>query len=326
MKHSTLIFFLLATTVARAQILESSSLPQIGDVYNEYSYDASNTNIGSSGQNVVWDFSSVLGSFIQTIQIRPAEDGIKSAMFLEANQLNERANGDEYYYSTNEDYYSFVGAFRDRGDLIENYFLDTKEIVVTPLRFGEVKRETFAGNLASGGIHINRSGEIEMVLDGTGTLILPYATFSNAMRIQVKYSFVDDYGGTSSLEYQEIHFYWFDANYRGPLMTHITGRYINQPLPDYHEGIYQIPSTTSIASSDRESKNQVKYSLDPNRISITGLPEYLVEIDLIAIDGRCLGTYYCSKNQNEIDLSAIPTGHYIIVSESPSFSIHILRP
>lgn len=190
MKRTAFIIILvLGSAHAGAQTLTAAfNNPVPGDQFLEHTSSVL-YNPGPQGVDVTWDFSA-LNAVADTLRMWCEPDTTPYvASFLPATVALTSDGGNWYDY-----YYASTEALEYMGDAGPNhltFYTDVMAVLKYPLSYGDAWNETCA--IESDTIIWGTSvGTVE----GTGTLIMPYGTVSNVVRVRLTVSINNEFTGT----------------------------------------------------------------------------------------------------------------------------------
>lgn len=231
MKWTILLFGALGshTGIATAQMLTTSDVvPLIGDIFRYHGVEDDDLiDPGPTGTGVIWDHAGLQmeeGSYVQFEAIAPPTvSGLPS--FPASDLVLERtisltAYLDRIYYNVAEEGIYEVGAILD--PVI--YEFDIPELVQpTPMLYGTPYSGSYCYWSSGLGQTLHTCGGTQYILDGEGTLLLPYGTFENAKRTTyTRYHVVD--GTPLDTSFVTFHRWWIPGVRRHVLeMARFTG-------------------------------------------------------------------------------------------------------
>lgn len=88
-------------------------------------------------------------------------------------------------------------------------YTNTNTVLVGPLNYGDTGSDTYGGTASSIGFPVTITGTTDYVIDGYGTIVLPYITLDNVLRIAVTEEETQDLGfglTSNSVETEYIYF------------------------------------------------------------------------------------------------------------------------
>lgn len=177
----TLFLFFSVGTLSWAQpMLNSNTLPPIG-FQTEFHFGAIPASPGPAGANITWDFSNL--TYDPAIQITKVVNPSLTSHFGTYSMANfciqSNADGNtlySYYSAQNNGIYKLGEGVSDDVPFEVDYLANSKLWVKFPFVYNEQITDTWAG--------ASESGTETIVYDGYGTIITPFATFNNVVRIK----------------------------------------------------------------------------------------------------------------------------------------------
>lgn len=179
----TFILLALATAPALAQpTLDAGNVGPIAGYAYLIQY-ATYMPPGTAGADRTWDFSSALGTESHTITFVAAGSTPNGSNFPSAAWAQE--------YDAPSGYYTYLdfnasGSYTVGTDLAGfggTHYSNSRKDIVFPLTYNGSWSDTFSGDLTSFAGTGTINGSISGLADGYGTLILPYGTFTNVLRV-----------------------------------------------------------------------------------------------------------------------------------------------
>ncbi|CAN5266428.1 hypothetical protein BH09BAC5_BH09BAC5_12900 [soil metagenome] len=301
---------LLNSANAQSPILTAAnSNPILGDNYigNGIPY----TSPGNAGANQTWDFSTLVSGGTQNISFVDPLTTTNASTFPNSTiALFNSTNSYYEYFSASASEIANEGyVYGPPLNLIEPY--SNPQVVLNyPFTMGSNFVDSYYGTYTSGANTINRTGTSTVTADGYGTLILPYGTFTNALRVLL----IDDYADTTTLgvPYSQITFTTYNwyipgTHYQILSLTTITSNG-GPPLSQF--GNYLSANPLSIASNENQNFN---FNIFPNpsngNFSIESTTKYST-IEIANTLGEIIYSSKINSDKAEIDLSNQPTGIY----------------
>lgn len=304
--------YLYCTSIYAQPTLNNSVFPIIGDV-SEYKYLSSGQDIlpGNSGINLTWDFSNlVLDWSTTTISYLEPSTTPYFNSFPEANMAVFYSNNQIEYTKKTADSMVHQGQFMTGIDyqIYSNTRLDLKG----PLNFGESFSDDFATNFTNpSGNYIIRTGTIESMFDGYGTLILPDQTIPNCIRIKTtKYS--HDIVGSSTVDYYDTLYHWYSPNIRDYLLY-----YYSYTVSGTHYSFGYLRGNFHLNLDEINDQN-FEISISPNpstdkiSISILKAEESKKTCYIFDASGRVMKELTLTEINSMVDVSELKTGIYFV--------------
>ncbi|TAH40964.1 MAG: T9SS type A sorting domain-containing protein [Bacteroidetes bacterium] len=335
-----LLFFFACNLLCSQPILTRNNYFEINDsilLYQKSDTTLFGFSTGSSGANMVWDFSMMDFTHpsvtVDTViyldpngtpfyPVRMSADYSQSNLcFLIKTNPYSPLNYDYNYCYINADSLSFIGHWPDGGgnEIWEDHCSDYLKLLKFPFTYQNNFVDTFKrfyfDMSGSDGHYI--SGTHAVTADGYGSLITPDGTtIHDILRIHSVES-VRDSNVLFGINYRTQHnYYWYSANQRGYIFR----------LEMYASDSILISSAyyqkqTNLHSSIQGLENKNDFILYPNpgagcfRISNTGR-----KIDLIEIydsKGKFIQSIRpFTYEANDLNLSFLPAGMYMIRVEN----------
>jgi len=213
---------LMATAGAIAQpILNNyTTSPQPGDKFYSRSCVKTGVNKGVGGANVTWDFSGIepitvdMDSVIYT--------NCASTTYCDsvpyATVATHTTSGWGYNF-----YYSDTNSFR----VVSNFrpgeswrYSGEANVIAYPMTYGTRKVNAFFKNQPAFGNSVSATDSF--IADGYGTLILPYGTYANVLRIRVLSDYSENTsapGYPTSINYRKEEYRWYQPGIHSPLLV-----------------------------------------------------------------------------------------------------------
>ena len=221
---SLFITCLFSATLIAQPTLTTANNPMPSLNYNYQTSSAVGFNIGGSGANVTWDYSSLTinGTPIEGKAIA-ASAASSGTAFPNATVAIMENNGTETFLFGDVNAQGFVGASSVSGGqtaLIS--FSDRQHLIEYPMTYTDNFTDAFSGTVGTSGSMLNRGGNITVTADGYGTLMTPAGTFDNVLRLHSVINYTDQIGGQTIVTYQEERYTWYDETAAFPLLTYTT--------------------------------------------------------------------------------------------------------
>lgn len=179
-------FFFSLSLVAQITISSANHIPTIGSSYDMFRVNSPFLNLSSGGLNATWDLSSLNGTAFTYNYLSPSS-GQNAVYFPAATLLQESSafgNDQEQYFSSTNNLLSVEGS---QAGSIRSIYSSPMTFTHFPMTFGDIHISFFSGTTenVNAPTPTNVSGNMEMVADGYGDLILPYGTVSNTLRVRL---------------------------------------------------------------------------------------------------------------------------------------------
>lgn len=329
MSHSTLknqpflllfLFGVVFCLPATAQpILTVSQLPQAGDRIVRDWMNTAPTQIPNEGGNVTWDYS--LNTF------NSLED---SGIY---RNLTSTVPGWNYnlafeHYSSNQtllDFYNTSGVrirysgYARTDQSIDTLILSTSSLLLpVPITFGNNYAENLGGQYVNNGNNIAVTGVTFLDADAWGTLILPWITYNDILRVHVRDS-LNVFG------FPQINdsYYYYSASENFPVMV------IQQKNPPTG---YAVRPAIAVGIDEQQLEEKIRLFPNPARerawldLPSEGAPDWQVAI--IDLNGKTLRNLKLADNRGglvQLELGDLPRGVYIVKVQSGSSTKVVYR-
>ncbi len=235
--YSALSLALLAALPAIAQpsLTAANFNPTVGQNVSYHNFTPTTFTPGAAGANATWNFASTPNQSTVNFSYVTSASTPYGASFPGAN-LAANITGSYEYLNANAGFLARQGVYAGGTTL---YYSDDQKILTYPFTYNSTLSDNFATTFTSGGYTFNRTGTTTATADGYGTLILPWGTLTNVLRVRYTETFQDVWiGGTinySSTNYAwykpGTHYYLFTLSESiSPGGTQRSGSYINQTM------------------------------------------------------------------------------------------------
>jgi hypothetical protein len=310
--------------LAQPTITGNAVTPSAGETYTYHGYDASTFNPGASGANVTWDFSGVASSGATTYSYINTGSAPHGSSFPSSNvAIYDAAAPSESFYQLDASQYSVAGIVQGNNDIVDDYNGDIREIVKFPITYQNTFNETFSGTqfIAQVPFTWNRGGNITIEADGYGTLIMPYGTINNVLRIKTTtvYSDTDPAQVFPPNNYSEELYLWYHPSTKSFLFSYVafelvdfgTTTYTGTYLDQVHVGVEELlASAIDLKMYPNPTNDQLSVSFDLQNRSE-------VQIQVTDMTGRIVmdvpvSSVSAGTQTKTVDLSTLQTGMYMV--------------
>tara|TARA_B100000809_G_scaffold109883_1_gene108408 strand:- start:1210 stop:2220 length:1011 start_codon:yes stop_codon:yes gene_type:complete len=306
----------LNTASGQITLTSANNNPSIGDSFSSHIFDATLQGEGLSGANVVWDFSTLISQSQTYGSLQIVSNFTEGVNHPLANSASGDATSQVYIYSDNDEY-SIAGTHIE--NTLRETFTDVKEYFKFPITYGNTFNETFSGsvnNIAVGQV-FGRGGSVSIEADGYGTLILPYGTIYNVLRIRTTEIYSDTTGGIAFVSYVGERYSWFNVGTKTPILTHhvLTSSFGG---PSSSIGSYLDQSSVVVGLGDEFSQgSSILMYPNPasNNFNITLDKVYNdASAQIMDVTGKVVKSEYIDMNIKELkfDLSDLDMGIYFV--------------
>lgn len=215
-----LIVLLFASAVNAQIILNSNRKPVIGDSFTRSEMDTSGVIEGASGENSIWDFSTVgaTGQQLVAQYIHPSE-AMGNSLFPDADIAVVYDELAYTFYNTDN---NNVHALGIAGEDFSIRFSNAEKIAEYPFSFNSTFLDNFQSEYELGeGVINRRIGINQFTGDAYGTIILPDGSSHAALRVKIFRHSVDTtfVSGTpvSTIETRATTYEWYTIGSKYPV-------------------------------------------------------------------------------------------------------------
>jgi len=241
------------TAVAQPSISDGA-IPNVGDVLEISSVNAPTLSQGPAGVEITWDFSDLTPVNSQSAQVISANNAPSGSSFSSASiaiEYNTGLNVGSTSNITHEFYDAAGGSFLKNGfvtsDLIVAYN-NPQTLLPASLTYNDSHSDDFSGTFeVSDQTNIEKVGQITIFADAYGSLILPYGTIDDVLRVKITEEYTDKIVGTSvEFEYFIETYAWYSPRFAYPLLLISSEVVKDSPQPSVSTVFYsQIGKVTS---------------------------------------------------------------------------------
>lgn len=279
--------------IAQPILTSSTPLPAIGYTAPVAVVATVPSIVGNSGANQIWDFSTLTFGNVGTLtSIVPASTPISSS-FASSNYALSLVGQNTYsFFKRSTDKMEVLAWLVTAPNTGKDYTPNPKTRLVFPFNFNDVFTDSYqqVGNSVS---------SVTTTYDGYGTLITPFATYQNVVRIK------EDYGGG------DVDYTWYSTN---PVTELAIFDNDNNMLYRFDANI-----TTSINEQQRIIDIQIFPNPCTSNLIIRNLPPN-TKVTLVDALGRCLVEKYSSSNSININTKSFLNGLYQLIIKSDNYS------
>ncbi len=277
-----------------------------------YSFDSSLT-----GPDVQWDFSDLDLNFFLSNQVFDPSTTAFGSNFPDSDfALGNDINDGRTFLSLENEGLFLDGSNNDNN--VVNICTDSRQLFNFPLTYESTFSDSWSCGFTFAGIPTSDEGLITGKVDGYGTLILPFGTFSNVLRVRTFNDYVNSQvfsGGTLEVKIKETNFTFISA---------LTGYQILsfsylKPEGQLQEtfGSVHLPQGTSAIIGADELIVDLKLFPNPTSdlLNIQVTKELKADISVLDIFGR---TVFAEKEvrlsamPNQVEIQALAPGIYFL--------------
>ena len=303
-----LVSFTLSGMNAQITLMPHSFDKEIGDVYSYNEVSSSSLNFSNVGANQTWDLSLVSGTTNASETIT-ALSGMSDASNFSQASYGVLKGVNESFILESANTFEVLGMYKT-GDFRLTY-TDYMSDLVLPFTYNDAQTDNFSGTYEdfASAISFSIVGTVEYKSDGYGTLILPYTTVNNVLKVETVTTTTSTYAGQSSTV-SDTTYSWYSADYKFA-------------LANYNKTSTSLSYVTqsSLATKVLEL-DEIDMIVFPNPVqnvlNITGGSNEL-DVSIYNLLGEKV---YSSVFTSQIDTSVLPRGTYIVKIAKGGVSIY----
>jgi hypothetical protein len=321
--QSLLLLFLfdvaICTTLNAQPVLTANQLPQAGDRIVQDWMNTAPNQIPNEGANVTWDYS--LNTFNSL-----DDSGIYRNLTSTLPGWNYNLAFEHYgsnqplldFYEVSSGEMRYAGYARS-DQSFDTLIMSTSSILLpVPISFGSGYAQNLGGYYVNNGNNIAVSGRTFLDADAWGTLILPWITYSDILRVHVRDSL-------SIFGFPQINdsYYYYSASENFPVMV------IQQKSPPTG---YAVRPAAPVGIDEQKLNEQIR--LFPNPASDQAwldLPSGSSagwRVNIMDMSGKILHNWNFADNGGglvQLNLGNLPRGLYMVKVQSGTLAKVIYR-
>lgn len=310
---SAILILFPILSFAQSPILTNQMIsPIAGESYTFNHIDT--TYIGSAGENQVWDFSEVTSDSDDPLNYITTEQTMHAQYFPGANVSSADQNMCMFeFYQKSATRLTYVGIYMDG---LIMYFDDYKDALHYPFEYGDTLFDTFSTLYEQSTAMHHRIGTIHAEADAYGTLILPWGTLENVLRVKTIEEMTDTFTfNTTPYEYDYYYetYAYYKPGIREPVLEFMYSS-INDSDPVLSGHYISEAEVNSIKKFDRGTMklypNPVKNQLNMETITTNPI-QYCSITDL---DGKLIWedneSLFIGKKTMDVDF--LKPGFYLV--------------
>lgn len=310
-KHSFSLMFLFSAlaflqsleTFTQPQFTATPYLPHTGDSYTVGRY--MQVDEGLAGANQIWDFSDAQFLDNASYVVENALDIPCHNDYPEALQAIGVGGSYDMIAVIDNEVLSY-GKTQTPG-MAGFHYTNPQTKMSFPMSYNDNWSDTFNGTDPNGTM---RNGNASTTYDGYGTLITPYGTYSDVIRLHTQINTIDittDGDCQADLDY----YFWYSVDYRYPLAITWSGTGLcgltfgSEFLSGIQTEIKEKDEIVSVSTFPNPFTNQLTISF----------PKNFVKVSFVVVDvygHEVLRTINQSGKQFVLDTSSLTSGIYVI--------------
>lgn len=274
----TTLFLLLAIVAYCQPVITTDIVPETGKSYKA-KYNEGTIDVGPSGENQTWDFSTLGTSFEINFSILDPADAPGNSSYPDADFVWNLVEFENFlFYDVTDNVISQLGGVNGIvGDItFQTINTDWEDGYQLPLTYLDTydfltEYDTYLfGNFTSSG-----SRDATLTADGYGTVITPFGTYENVLRVKI----VREEFGIQSTQYG-----WLHPDSFLPVMVYETDDDGETADSYYFTDLGDIISNT-ISINEKD----LNINIENGKITVDGLEDNGVKIWLVDFQGRVIG-------------------------------------
>lgn len=313
--------FLLLPSIAAAQTLDQSNLtPPLATPFALYFVDYQTP--GPAGADLTWDFSNLPDTSTASTSFSTTEGNPSASSYAGANLVEDLGEGFNDFYSYTAAGIDYHGMANPSYSVLMVY-QDPQRLMTFPCTLGTTWQDVYGGPWTSStGVPAHSYGSVSGTADATGTLIMPYGTLQNVLRVTTTWHDSDYFMGYGYINYNmEIQDYYKPGIPR-PLLSFRNqtggGPAVSQPM-DFSMGSWLSASSMAVQEA---VGNTIGMDLLPNPAHGTASLLFsstgnAVQLGLLDATGRMVRNMTLDRQpqgiaKQELNLSGLPPGLYTV--------------
>jgi hypothetical protein len=313
MKNFLLSLFLLSVVSVSAQYtITSASSPSVGDIESSIETNTAGLTMPTSGTNQFWNYTNIVinptvSAYSSTyVAVSPAPN---ATLFPTASIAAKNMGGTYDMYKYNSSVWEYLGnAAITASDC--SVYSNPFSLLTLPFAYGN----SHADNFLSTTSQYSLSGSNVTLADGTGTLAVPGATFTNVLKIKMTYNASYNFGGSVTTMTAVNHMFFGSASKFTLLSIGSTTQTSNGVTSTY---VHAATNNMVIPSAIRENKIGDAVTMYPNPAVGTDLyfnvsTRYNLTVTLFNALGERVMETTLIEGINKIDIGHLAGGIYTV--------------
>lgn len=309
----SLFTFFAVSAAAQPTLTGANINPTVGESFLVHTIPY--TAPGNAGANVTWNFSSVASTGTTTLGYVSPSSTPFGSNFPNATVALSVGSGAYDYYSGTSTAYSREGSSNSSTYIP---YSDPEKLLSYPVTFNSTSTDNLYSSYTSNSIPLTRSGTTTSTADGYGTLILPYGTLTDVMRVKIVQDYQDYYQSTQFYDYQVTIYVWYKAGIHYPVFS-LTSMSVNGGAPTEY-GSYLDASAVGVGLNESAIAQSLTVFPNPSsdlvNVNLNLASSSDLNISVINMLGEAVIISATEKTSGivnkSIDVSALPAGIYLI--------------
>jgi hypothetical protein len=292
-------------TVAQPTLTASNMNPYVGETFSMAIISSGGSfEIGNAGANQTYNFAALSGTGSTLSMVTPNSTGV-SGQFPGATVAAAFSNYYSYYIPSSSSL-ELKGSYSSG---IAYVYSNTKSLITYPMTYNSSYVDPYTNSYTASGLTTTMNGSVSVLADGYGTLVLPWGTLTDVLRVKEE----DSYTATSNVSTTNVTgtvYSYYKEGIHMPVVTVST--YSTNGFP----GPTTVTMLTEIPSSISELSANVNAEVYPNPtaeyFNVTNLNKG-DKLQLFDAEGKMVLSSYAMDGLNTIRLTDVATGVYSLV-------------
>lgn len=322
MKHLLSLFAVgaLPALLVAQPVIDTSFTPQVGETFT---YTSGNyMPITQTGENVLWDLSGITPGAESTVPfVDPASTGYGD-LYPTADLAVDGGDFVQYMRSDSTGFYT-VGVYKDLGSqVIQIHYIDESLFLPYPCTYNTDYTDSFAYVYDYTGGTVSGGGNSAYTADGFGTLVLPYDTIYNVLKLTGVDTSAESIPGTSvTTIIQQVYFFKPGLHYY-LLNTRAVSQRVNGGAPQTAQGLFYLSEGmfTEVGEQAGQAIGVDAWPVparDQLNVSYGLAGDHQVNIGLYDVTGRSVRSIEARTASSGIqstvlDVKDLPAGFYLL--------------
>jgi len=319
-----ILFILCAAVIsglafAQSPVITHENVYLIGD-QSQIAWCSNDAEPGDDGADITWDFSGLNEIEEQVFDYVEPATTIFGYQFPNATLCGVGMDNYHSFYRVSDNHLiveGYAGYEEGSTDTLKILYSDVEELIPLPFEYGDTHFDTFEGLSQVMGFEASLEGEIDLEVDGYGTLILPNGTFENVVRYHFNRTQDNTiFGQTSTVTKEQ--WGWMSADHRFWLCLMETN---NDGFGE--EDIVWYAKNPLILSADNLEVQEISIFPNPSsgdqKLYFDSNFEANATVQLYALDGKLINqeNRFISLGTNEIiPEKQLASGMYTVIITS----------
>lgn len=311
MKQCYAVLLFASATLAQAQpsLTSAGIFPPIGASFqvNQGVYE----DPSPGGADLTWDFSALVSGATGTMNYVDPDITEFGSQFVSATVASS-IQGQIRYFS-NDGFSGLLeqGYANEPADFTFPW-VSPMTVVPPAVDYLDTWNDTYGGQTVFQGSTFERSGDMNGVADGWGTVIMPYGSIDNVLRIRLIIHYTDVTIGAAG-EFTETYYRYYAPGISEPLVSTLF------KIENLGQGATSFVGSSLIWLSEvttgvNTTANTAAFSMFPNpaRDQVRIVAPGTVKVELADMQGRVVCSRTINNGTNVIDLDGLLAGTYAV--------------